>query len=179
MLSTLIIGGGPGGLGPLIWAAQQGLLPSWLDRGVAIVDRQDRLGGTLGRFGINSDSLGGSYLECLDAPGLPRSLRRLRFDPVTHQMARYRDSFPPLTLVDRYMRQLGAAIEAMLDGHRNARFLPRADVTTLRLQRDGSIATEVRTADGERAFLTARTAIVALGGRQNWPQSQLLFDLTL
>ena len=96
MLSTFIIGGGPGGLGPLVWAAQHGLLPSWLDRGVAIVDRQDSLGGTLGRFGINSDSLGGSYLECLDAPGLPRSLQRLRFDSVTHEMARYRDGFPPL-----------------------------------------------------------------------------------
>lgn len=63
MLSSVIIGGGPGGLGPLIWAAQHGRLPEWLERGVAVVDRQAHLGGTLGRFGIHSDSLGGSYLE--------------------------------------------------------------------------------------------------------------------
>lgn len=179
MLSTLIIGGGPGGLGPLIWAAQQGLLPAWLDRGVAIVDRQDSLGGTLGRYGINSDSLGGSYLECLDAPGLPRGLRRLRFDPLTHEMARYRHGFPPLSLVDRYMHRLGKPIEAMLEGHSRAHFLARTEATCLRLQRDGSIAAELRSPDGTRTALTARTAIVALGGRQNWPEPPLLFDLTL
>jgi hypothetical protein len=179
MLSTIIIGGGPGGLGPLIWAAQQGPLPSWLDRGLAIVDRQDHLGGTLGRFGINSDSLGGSYLECLDAPGLPRRLRRLRLDPVTHEMARYRDGFPPLALVDRYMRRLGDGIEAIVRSHGNARYLPCTAVTALRLQRDGSVEAELRAADGERGTLAARTAIVALGGRQNWPEPPLLFDLTM
>ena len=78
MLSCVVIGGGPGGLGPLLWAAQHGLLPAWLDRGVAVVDRQSFLGGTLGRFGIHSDSLGGSYLECLEAPGLPPALQQLR-----------------------------------------------------------------------------------------------------
>lgn len=179
MLATIIIGGGPGGLGPLIWAAQQGLLPSWLDRGLAIVDRADSLGGTLGRYGINSDSLGGSYLECLDAAGLPRSLRRLRLDPLTHEMARYRDGFPPLSLVHRYMHRLGDALESIVRAHGNARFLPRTEAKTLRLRRDGTIEAELRTADGERLTLAARTAIVALGGRQSPPEPPLLFDLTL
>jgi len=31
-------------------------------------------GGTLERFGIHSDSLGGSYLESLEAPSLPDAL---------------------------------------------------------------------------------------------------------
>src|SRR5215475_5072203 len=100
MLSSIIIGGGPGGLGPLVWAAQQGLLPAWLDRGVVVVERQAHLGGTLGRFGIHSDSLGGSYLECLASPDLPTALQQLRSDPVALEMARYRDGFPPLNLVD-------------------------------------------------------------------------------
>ena len=72
LLSSVIIGGGPGGLGPLVWAAQHGRLPDWLDDGVAIVERSGRLGGSLGRYGINSDSLGGSYLECLAARGHSR-----------------------------------------------------------------------------------------------------------
>jgi len=179
MLATIIIGGGPGGLGPLISAAQQGLLPAWLDRGVAIVDRQDNLGGTLGRYGINSDSLGGSYLECLDAEGLPPSLRRLRLDPLTHEIARYRDGFPPLSLVHRYMHRLGEAIEGILHAHGNAQFLPRTEAKALRLRRDGAIEVELRTANGEPTTLAARTAIVALGGRQNAPEPPLLFDLTL
>lgn len=179
MLATIIIGGGPGGLGPLISAAQRGVLPAWLDRGVAIIDRQDSLGGALGRYGINSDSLGGSYLECLDAPGLPRSLRRLRLDPLTHEMARYRDGFPPLSLVDRYMHRLGEALESVVRAHGNARFLSRTEAKALRLRRDGAIEVELRPADGERTTLAARTAIVALGGRQNAPEPPLLFDLTL
>jgi hypothetical protein len=179
MLSTLVIGGGPGGLGPLIWAAQQGLLPAWLDRGLAIVDRQGHLGGTLGRFGINSDSLGGSYLECLDAPGLPRSLRNLRFDPVSHEMARYRDGFPPLELVDRYMRRLGGAIETIVRDHGNADFRPHTEVKVLRLRRDGAVEADLHAAHGGRSTLVARSVVVALGGRQNWPEPPLLFDLTM
>src|SRR5690349_11624951 len=179
MLATIIIGGGPGGLGPLISAAQQGLLPSWLDRGVAIVDRQDSLGGTLGRYGINSDSLGGSYLECLDPADLPRALRQLRLDPLTHEMARYRDGFPPLSLVHRYMHRLGEAIEGIVRAHGNARFLSRTEAKALRLRRDGSVEVDLHTADGERSTLAARTAVVALGGRQNAPEPPLLFDLTL
>ena len=35
--------------------------PDWLDRGVAVVERQAHLGGTLGRFGIHSD-LAGRFL---------------------------------------------------------------------------------------------------------------------
>src|SRR5256714_9249398 len=107
MLSCVIVGGGPGGLGPLLWAAQHGRLPAWLDEGVAVVERSTRLGGSLGRYGINSDSLGGSYLECLDSDVLPEPLIRMRDEPVTQEIAVYRDTFPPLPLVDRYMGRIG------------------------------------------------------------------------
>src|SRR5436309_2518289 len=93
MLSCVIVGGGPGGLGPLLWAAQHDRLPAWLDEGVAVIERSTRLGGSLGRYGINSDSLGGSYLECLEPDGLPEPLRRMRDEPVTAEIAVYRDSF--------------------------------------------------------------------------------------
>src|SRR5947207_5479432 len=140
MLSTIIIGGGPGGLGPLVWAAQHGLLPDWLDRGVTVVERQAHLGGTLGRFGIKSDSLGGSYLECLEAPGLPPALLPLRDDPVAREMEVYRDSFPPLGLVDRYMRRLGLALGAMLAERSALRLWPEA--RTVRRCGGGPIAVE-------------------------------------
>ena len=138
MLSSVIIGGGPGGLGPILWAAQNGLLPEWLDRGVVVVERQAHLGGTLGRFGINSDSLGGSYLECLEAAGLPAELKPLRDEPVAHEMAWYRDSFPPLTLVDRYMRRIGVALATML-AERSALHLC-TEALAIHLGPDGSVA---------------------------------------
>src|SRR5258708_7200526 len=110
--SSVVVGGGPGGMGPLLWAAQYGLLDAWLKQGVALVERSGRLGGTLGRYGICSDSLGGSYLECLEAEALAPSFHPLREQPTTIAMQRYRQSFPPLPLVDRYMGDIGQAMAA-------------------------------------------------------------------
>lgn len=177
MLSSIIIGGGPGGLGPLIWAAQQGLLPDWLDRGVAVIERQAHLGGTLGRFGIHSDSLGGSYLECLHAPGIPPALQAVRDDPVTHEMAEYRDSFPPLSLVDRFMRRVGQALGAILTERSALRLCTEAQA--VRLSSDGSVAVDLIGPDGREGTVGARSAIIALGGRQFWRHGSLHPGLTL
>ena len=179
MLSSIIIGGGPGGLGPLIWAAQHGVLPDWLDRGVAVVERQAHLGGTLGRFGIHSDSLGGSYLECLEAPGLAQALRPLRDDPIAREMTAYRDSFPPLELVDRFMRRIGIALAAMLARSPASALHLCTEARSIRLGDDGTVRVETIGPDGSGASLSARSAIVALGGRQFWPQPPLLPGVAL
>ena len=177
MLSSVIIGGGPGGLGPVIWAAQHGLLPAWLDHGVAVVERQGHLGGTLGRFGIKSDSLGGSYLECLEAANLPPELKPLRDEPVAQEMAEYRDSFPPLALVDRYMRRIGIALAAML-AERSALHLC-TEARAIRLRHDGSVEVKITGPDGRESILAACSAVVALGGRQRWMHGELKPGLTL
>ncbi|MFZ5779441.1 MAG: hypothetical protein ACOY4R_04425 [Pseudomonadota bacterium] len=179
MLSCIIIGGGPGGLGPLIWAAQHGRLEGWLDQGIAVVERRTRLGGTLGRFGIHSDSLGRSYLECLEAPDLPKRLRSLRTDPVTLEMERYRDTFPPLTLVDYYMHRIGLALSAMLGESDRSRLHLCTEATAIHLQDGGSIAVDIVGPDGAPGTLVARSAIMALGGRQSWTQLEVRPGLTL
>ena len=177
MLSSVIIGGGPGGLGPILWAAQRGLLPTWLDRGVAVVERQAHLGGTLGRFGIKSDSLGGSYLECLEAAGLPPELKPLRDEPLAHEMAQYRDSFPPLVLVDDYMRRIGTALAAML-AERSALHLS-TEARAIHLRRDGSVEVGITGPDGRESVLAACSAVVAMGGRQRWMHGELKPGLAL
>lgn len=166
MQATVIIGGGPGGMGPLVWAAQTGNLNTWLRQGITVIDRQLSLGGTLGRYAINSDSLGAAYLECLEAPLAIDALRMLRDDPVTHEMERYRHAFPPLNLVDRFMRRIGASLEALIRSHDNCSVLSGTTARSLHLQRDGSIRVALDNGDS----LAARTVIMALGGRQNWSQ---------
>lgn len=166
MQGTVIIGGGPGGMGPLIWAAQTGNLNTWLGQGVTIVERQPMLGGTLGRYAINSDSLGAAYLECLEAPLAIDALRMLRDDPVTHEMERYRHTFPPLKLVDRFIRRIGASLEALIRSHPDCRILSGIGARALHLQHDGSLRVDLDNGDS----LSTRTAIMALGGRQNWSQ---------
>lgn len=176
--ATIIVGGGPGGLGPLIAAAQAGALEDWLDRGVALVERGDRLGGSLGRFGIASDSLGGSYLECLEAPQLPAPLRRLQGHPVAREIERHRHGFPPLELVDRWMALLGRALAGMIEDHPASRLYRRTTATSARLQADGSVALEIERG-GETRTLAAPAAVLALGGRQSWRERPLAPGLRL
>lgn len=177
--ASAVVGGGPGGLGPLLWAAQNGLLDAWLEQGVAIIERTGRLGGTLGRYGICSDSLGGSYLECLEPEVLTPSFHHLRDDPVTLEMQRYRQSFPPLPLVDRYMGRVGEAMAATFARHRASALHFHTTVQSIHLRTDGTVALFARGADCRPRTLVARTAIVALGGRQPWqenaPESGLRF----
>src|SRR5438045_3519811 len=99
MFTTAIIGAGPGGTGPLVYAAQKGLLDNWLSQGVAIIDRSASIGGTIGRYIVNSDSLGGVYLECLDAPPARERFARLRAAAVSRDLRQMARGFPPLPLV--------------------------------------------------------------------------------
>jgi hypothetical protein len=166
--SSIVVGGGPGGLGPLLWAAQHGLLESWLEQGVALVERTGRLGGTLGCYGINSDSLGGSYLECLEAKGWPAPLQHLRRDPVTLEMQRYRTSYPPLPLVNQYMGRVGQAVADMFSGHPSSALHLHTTAQSVHLCEDGRVAVVAHGQDGRPKTLLARSAVVALGGRQHW-----------
>jgi len=173
ILSTVIIGGGPGGLGPLIWAAQNDRLPGWLDRGVILLERGGRLGGSLGRYGINSDSLGGSYLECLAPDVIPEPMRRLRDDAVTADMALFRDAFPPLPLVDRYMGRIGQAIGEIVACHPASEIRLHTEARSVHLRPDGLVAVVAGSRTGAAHTLIAHTAVVAVGGRQTWRDQTL------
>ena len=176
--STLIVGGGPGGLGPLLWAAQKGCLDEWLDRGVAVVERSGRLGGTLGRYAINSDSLGRSFLECLESASLPPALRCLQHDPLTEEMRRHLEGFPPLPLVDRYMGRIGQALATMLLDSRRSSLHLDTTVEALSLRRDGAVVARVRSGN-RRKTLLAKAAVVAVGGRQLFGEVELAPGLQL
>jgi hypothetical protein len=166
--SSIIVGGGPGGLGPLLWAAQHGHLPAWLRQGVALIEQSGRLGGTLGRYGINSDSLGGSYLECLDAAGLPEALHHLRHDPTTLEMQGYRTSFPPLPLVDRYIGRIGPGLAIMLAAETPSELHLHTTAQSIHLRENGTVAVLIRQGELPPRTLIGHSAVVALGGRQPW-----------
>lgn len=167
MYATAILGGGPGGTGPLIWAAQTGKLHDWLIRGVAVVDRAPDMGGTLGKYNINSDSRGAVYLECLDAPAAVPLFGPLRNDPAVRALEPLRLGFPPLHVVSRYLHRLGDVIEDAVVQAAGCDFHANTTICALYLRTDGSIATEVVGPDGKRDFIEAHTAVLALGGQQD------------
>lgn len=181
MLETMILGAGPGGTGALIWAAGAGRLRPWLERGVAIVDQHERMGGTVGRYALNADTLGGTFLECLDGTGREDGLIALRGDATTLALATYRERLPPLALVGRFLDRLGQALAADLQHSRHSRFVGGMRVRALRLGADGGVTAEMADRYGHRRVLQAASAVLALGGRQQqeWQGVMLRPDLPL
>ena len=178
MLELAVLGGGPAGTGPLIWAAQNGMLPAWLDRGIAVVERTAGMGGSLGQYLVNADSLGASFLGCLDAPAARDLLASASEAPATLLLQEYRDRYPPLRLVSEFEHCLGRALADVIGAHPGGSFLPHTTVHALHINRDGSITVQV--AAGES--LRARSVIIGLGGRQEQEDAlarELLPDLRL
>jgi 2-polyprenyl-6-methoxyphenol hydroxylase-like FAD-dependent oxidoreductase len=93
---VVIIGGGPGGLAPLLAAHRHGRLAELLKEGVTLVEQSGSVGeGTLGRWCINSDSTGFTFADCLAGP--PDSeLSALRNHPLTKELVEVGDGTVPL-----------------------------------------------------------------------------------
>lgn len=167
MQSTLIVGAGPGGTGPLVWAAQHGCLDDWLAKGVTVVDRGPYSSGTIGNYIINSDSLGGMYLEIFHTPAGRETFAALRSQPATDRLEEMRHGFPPLNIVGQHFRNVGEVLEARIARSGTSQFRARTEVRALRLRPDGSIAADLVDAAGKREVLVSRTAIMAIGGTQD------------
>ncbi|MCV7443723.1 hypothetical protein H7K33_15910 [Mycobacterium paraense] len=175
LYETVILGGGPAGTGPLVWAARHGRLDAWLDGGVALVEQAEELGGSLGQYPLNADSRGTSFLECLDGPDCAPFLADLKTDPVAAELESFRTGHPTLELVGRFERCLGAAILAEFGRHPNSRALTGTRAQAIRLQDDGSVTVVTDATDGRRVVVRAASAVVALGGRPNasWSETEL------
>jgi hypothetical protein len=178
---TVILGGGPAGTGSLVWAARHGLLGTWLDGGVAVVEQRSRLGGSLGRYAVNADTLGSTFLECLDGPHCEPLFAEVRADPVARELERWRSELPTLALVDRFEQRLGAAILTEFARHPNSHVFTGATALAMRLEPGGSVAVLIVDQDGRRATIRAANVVVALGGRENtaWGSVEVAADLNL
>lgn len=177
---TVILGAGPAGSGSLVWAAQHGLLGSWLDDGVAVVERR-RPGGSLGDYRLTADSMGQSFLEALEGPCCEPLLDEVRADPVTAELERFRDRLPSLELVDRFQRRLGAAFTAEFTRRPDSRLFTGTTALAIQLEPSGSVGVVVADQHGRRDTIRAGSAVLALGGRQNteWAGVELVAGVRL
>jgi len=165
----------------LTWAAGAGLLRPWLERGVAIVDQQERMGGTVGRYALNADTLADTFLECLEGVDRHAALAAMREDPAARALDSFRGRLPPLALVGRFLGGLGDALAAEMQQHPRSRFVAGVRVRALHLRADGTIAADLADDFGRRRTLQAASAVLALGGRQqtDWRAIALRPGLTL
>ena len=113
----VIIGGGPAGLAPLLAAHRNGLLGSVLSGGVAIVEASDDLGGGgIGRYAINSDSTGTTFVDCLRSPERT-ALTALQSHRLTRDIAAAGDGPVALRLAGQFLSLVGQTLSAMVAAH--------------------------------------------------------------
>lgn len=85
-LSLAIVGGGPGGIAPLLAAHRAGRLDALLDGDVALIDQTSDLGsGTIRNYAINSDRIGHTFFDCL-ASHDETDLTRLAGHPLAQKL---------------------------------------------------------------------------------------------
>ena len=173
---TLIIGAGGGGTGPLVYAAQKGLLDQLLDGGIAIVDRQCCMGrGTIGQYVIQSDTAGGTLLECLNSPSAKKVFRQTAQSAVKQAVEQYRNSAVPLNLIGEYMTELGRDLQSYIEANPHSQFFGRTTVTQVRLLPDGRTQAHVvvRAENGavvDEGDIVAEKLVMSVGGKQNQPR---------
>jgi hypothetical protein len=162
MYGLAILGGGPAGTGPLVWAARNGKLRGLMEAGIAVVERTGAIGGTLGSYVVNADSLSTSFIECLESPSAQELLASACKTGAARWLRDHRFEYPTLRLVSEFQSNIGTALESLIRAHRACAFLPNTTAESLHLNGDGTVT--IRCAGGRS--LGARSALMALGGRQ-------------
>ncbi len=163
---TVIVGGGPAALAPLVAASREGRLDAFLS-GIAIVEAQTVLGaGCLGRYAIWSDSTAETFLTAITGHADPR-LGQLVDHPLCQKVRGYGKGSIPLELAGALMVLIGGVLHAaiveagglVLVGH-EARSAHRGE--------DGRWHTEVRSkAAGSTRKIVSDTLLLATGGAQD------------
>ncbi|HEX3973242.1 MAG TPA: hypothetical protein VHX19_18070 [Stellaceae bacterium] len=166
IVNTLIVGGGPAGLAPLVSASRSGLLDRILADGVAIAERGMTIGaGRIGYYAVRSDSTGNTLTSCITENPHP-ALAALRDHPLARAVAAYRAGSVPLSLVGEFMGLLGDTLRNVLVASGNDVFLGHEAISSKRLS-DGFWRTKLkRLADGADVFVESRFVVMATGGHQ-------------
>jgi hypothetical protein len=168
LASTIVLGAGPGGLGPLVYAGQSGLLDRWLERGVVVLERRARASSALSQYALRADSFGTSFLECTEVADPHPFLVRLRESEEGAALRPFREERPPLALAGAFLARLEAELEGAMAAHPRSRFVREQEVRAIHVQSD-RVAVECAPRGGRLADerWSGETAVVAFGGGQS------------
>jgi hypothetical protein len=165
-VNTLIVGGGPAGLAPLISASRSGLLDQILAGGLAIVEQGATIGaGNLGTFAINSDTTADTLTNCILESSHP-VLAKLRDHPATIAVGAHGRGTVALALAGDLMTTVGSALHEVLVATGNPVLVGHEALDT-RQTGDGFWRTRLRRAsDGAERTIQSRFVVLATGGHQ-------------
>lgn len=162
---SVIVGGGPAGLAPLVSASRDGRLTELLDGGVAVVERGPVLGaGRLGDYAISSDSTAETFLTAVTGHTDPR-LGALLDSPLCRDLQRLGRNAVPLVMAGALMRDIGAVLTAAI-GKSGGAVLTGHEALGATQAADGSWIVRLRRTDGAEVEISADALVLATGGDQ-------------
>jgi hypothetical protein len=173
-VGAAIIGGGPGGLAPLLAAHRTGRLADLLAEGVTVVEQSASIGaGTIGRWCINSDSTGFTFADCLAGP--PQGeLAALRSHPITEEFVEAAGNTVPLRRAGDFLAAVGHGIHELIAASPKGRVLNRHTAVSTQRTRTGW-RTRIRDAEtGRQQTIDSRNIVLATGASQ--PVERLLSE---
>jgi hypothetical protein len=165
-VGVVIIGGGPGGLAPLLAAHRRGRLADLLREGVAVVEQSGAVGeGSIGRWCINSDSTGFTFADCLAGP--PGSeLAELRSHPLTKEFLEAGDRTVPLPRAGEFLALVGEAMNAVVAAAPNGRVLKKSSAISTRRTATGWLTLIRDVETGSERTIESRNVVLATGASQ-------------
>ncbi len=166
-VNTLVVGGGPAGLAPLVAASRAGTLERILAGGVVVAERGETIGaGRLGSYAIGTDSTAETIVSSVMENNFP-PLARLRDHPATLAVAVHGKGPVPLSLVGAFMAVLGEAMLGVLRAAPAGGVLLGHEAVHTRRGEDGLWRTLLRRrTDGARRVVLSPLVLLATGGHQ-------------
>ncbi len=167
-----IIGGGPGGLAPLLSAHRSGRLAELLRAGVTIVEQGDAIGaGTIGHWAINSDSTGFTFADCLAGP--PNGeLAAAREHAITKEMVEANQGTVPLVRAGEFLATVGQALHEVVANAPRGRILKHFQALHTQRTPQGWATRLKDTKTGREHTLESNNVVLATGASQ--PRERLV-----
>ena len=161
-----IIGGGPGGIAPLLAAHRRGRLAELLNEGVTVVEQSDEVGeGSIGRWAINSDSTGFTFADCLAGP--PDSeLASLRNHPITKEFVEAGNGTVPLRRAGEFLALVGRAMNDVIAASPNGNVLKKHRALSTQRTRTGWLTRVQDVETGYERSIESRDVVLATGASQ-------------
>lgn len=167
-VGCLIVGGGPSGTGPLVYAGWAGRLEDFLRRGVALIEESQELcTGAIPSFDIPSNSPADRFLECLEHPGSHAAFPRACSSQIRAELDAVRTNYIHLPRAGNLLRELGMDLCDWFERSANSHLMRGCRVTSIRAMDDGRYEVAVTRAgeqDSIACIVTTTKILVATGG---------------
>jgi hypothetical protein len=163
---VVIVGGGPGGLAPLLAAHRRGRLADLLKEGVTVVEQAGAVGeGSIGRWSINSDSTGFTFADCLAGPP-DGELAALRAHPITKELTEAGDGTVPLRRAGEFLALVGRAMNEVIAAAPHGSVLKKHRAISTQRTRTGWLTLIEDLESGRERTIESRNVVLATGASQ-------------